>query len=210
MAVVSTNLNIKNSCEHIISSVRESQLNYSMQETPYSLYLTVRKTFARSSTAFGQNLLRSPLNIPQENSELESLKVKLKLAESSNENLRAKYVDAVDDSELCHAKLSELEAVIKKLNDNESENTSTDFKRTQSEILKKDEVIKTLRSEKVNLEEALDVAEKNWKELSKLSKVKDKEVHDLKKENERINYNLENVSSELKNLSSLVNREKKS
>ena len=181
-----------------------------MQETPYSLYLTVRKTFARSSTAFGQNLLRSPLNIPQENSELESLKVKLKLAESSNENLRAKYVDAVDDSELCHAKLSELEAVIKKLNDNESENTSTDFKRTQSEILKKDEVIKTLRSEKVNLEEALDVAEKNWKELSKLSKVKDKEVHDLKKENERINYNLENVSSELKNLSSLVNREKKS
>ena len=100
--------------------------------------------------------------------------------------------------------------VIKKLNDNESENTSTDFKRTQSEILKKDEVIKTLRSEKVNLEEALDVAEKNWKELSKLSKVKDKEVHDLKKENERINYNLENVSSELKNLSSLVNREKKS
>ena len=151
MAVVLSNLNIKNSCEHVISSVRESLHNYSMQETLYSLYLTLRKTFARSSKFVCQN---SPQISPiyafhQENTELESLKVKLKSAESSNEDLRANYVDALDDSELCHAKISELETIIKELKDKESEKNSKQFKTIQSEIQKKDEVINKLRGDKV-------------------------------------------------------------
>ena len=90
-------------------------------------------------------------------------------------------MDAVDDSELCNAKISGVEDIIKELKDKENENNSKDFKTIQSEIQKKDEVINMLRGDKLKLEEALDVAENNWKELNKLSKVKDKEVHNLKK-----------------------------
>ena len=31
-------------CDHILNSVRSSNLNFANQETPYSLYLTIRKT----------------------------------------------------------------------------------------------------------------------------------------------------------------------
>ena len=185
MAAGTSTLKIKNSCENVIKSVRESQLNYSIQETPHSLYFTVRKTFARSSQVPSQNSSQTLPNLafPQ----VESLKMKLESLEISNEALRASYVEAVDDSELCHAKLKELENIIQK----------------------KDEVINTLKSDKEKVEKAVDVAEKNWKELNKENKVKDKEVQNLKKENESVAHNLEKVRNELKNITSIVNKEKK-
>ena len=42
---------IKNSCYFVINSMRDSCLNYCLQETPFSLYLTIGETFARSSSA---------------------------------------------------------------------------------------------------------------------------------------------------------------
>ena len=75
--------------------------------------------------------------------------MKLKSVERSNEDLRANYVDALDDSELCHAKISELETIIKELKDKESEKNSKHFKTIQSEIQKKDEVTNKLRGQKV-------------------------------------------------------------
>ena len=34
-------------CESIIDSVRSSHLNFSIQETPFSLYLTIRKSYSK-------------------------------------------------------------------------------------------------------------------------------------------------------------------
>ena len=42
-----------NALDHIISSVRSSELNYSYQETPFSLYLTIRKTKIKKHEASG-------------------------------------------------------------------------------------------------------------------------------------------------------------
>ena len=42
-----------NAVDNIISSVRSSNLNYSFQETPYSLYLTIRKTEVKRNHASG-------------------------------------------------------------------------------------------------------------------------------------------------------------
>ena len=39
---------IKYSCEQILSSVRCSNLNFSSTETPYSLYLTIRKSIPKN------------------------------------------------------------------------------------------------------------------------------------------------------------------
>ena len=37
-----------NSCQSILNQVRRTNLNFSVQETPFSIYLTVRKTFVKS------------------------------------------------------------------------------------------------------------------------------------------------------------------
>ena len=37
--------NIKNSCAQILKSVRNCNLNYACQETPFSIYLTIRKSW---------------------------------------------------------------------------------------------------------------------------------------------------------------------
>ena len=67
-----------------------------------------------------------------------------------------------------------------------------------------------LKSDNKNLENDLQNAEQNWKELNKLNNMKDKEVHDLKKENKQLIENLDMISNELKNLTNQVNEKKKS
>ena len=42
-----------NSLDHIISSVRSSNLNFTYQETPFSLYLTIRKTSIKKHQSNG-------------------------------------------------------------------------------------------------------------------------------------------------------------
>ena len=42
-----------NAVDNIISSVRSSNLNYSFQEPPYTLYLTIRKTEVKRNHASG-------------------------------------------------------------------------------------------------------------------------------------------------------------
>ena len=37
------------SCEHVMESVRSSNLNFSCKETPYSLYITIRKSLTKVS-----------------------------------------------------------------------------------------------------------------------------------------------------------------
>ena len=48
------------------------------------------------------------------------------------------------------------------------------------------ELEKVFEYDKSNLEDQIEVAEKNWKQQNKALKVKDKELHDLKKKTEQI------------------------
>ena len=41
--------NLKMSCDSVIDSVRASSLNFSCQETPFSFYITLRKSFRKAS-----------------------------------------------------------------------------------------------------------------------------------------------------------------
>ena len=40
-----------NSCQLILETVRSSNINFMIQETPYSIYLTLRKSAAKSQTS---------------------------------------------------------------------------------------------------------------------------------------------------------------
>ena len=80
MAVNSPVISVKNSCDFIINSVRNSALNFSSQETPYSLYLTIRKSFVKS-TIFPSEQKFSDIRETSVSCAVEQLKCKLKDAE---------------------------------------------------------------------------------------------------------------------------------
>ena len=199
-------LTVQNSCDFVLRSVRDSFLNYSIQETPFSLYLTVRKSFSRSkpdqsnpSAASNQifsSLVQNKM-CKEEDSYLESLKTKLKSLEDSNRILQQDYEKATNDSEESYKKNEQLEARIKS------------YEKIAAEIHKKDKIIDRLSQEKKSLESDLEDIEKNWKNLNKSLKSKDKEMHDIQKENVIVAENLVKVKTDLNNLTIKVNKEKK-
>ena len=110
----SSPFSVKTSCDFIINSVRDSSLNFSLQETPYSLYLTIRKTFSKASLSSEQN---STLSLPslvsdQTQKEINTLKQKLEYVQDSNESLKSDLNEAVDECEQCHVQIKNLESTI--------------------------------------------------------------------------------------------------
>ena len=207
MTVNFSTLNIKTSCDFVIGSVRDSLLNYSIQETPYSLYLTIRKSFARSA-----NLEHCLSNLgPQNFTEIETLKMKLKTAEEANLMLSKNYEEAVHNCEVCNAKIKDLETTVDELK-TEAQNVKLEkcnLDKVKGEFQKKEKLIEDFKVEKNKLESDLEFAEKKWKELNKLVKMKDKELHEVKKETARVTENLTKVETEFKNLTAVRNKEKK-
>ena len=109
--------------------------------------------------------------------------------------MRSLYEEAVEDSEATHAQVKELE---KLLEDVTRKVNSESVNKMESEMKSKDYLIEKLKVTNENLENDLQSAEKCWKELKRLIKMKEKEVHDLRKENKQVTENLDIVSSELK------------
>ena len=214
MTTSSCKLDVKNACDMVINSARDSFLNYSLQETPYSIYLTIRKTFIRSNLTLDQNFCQVQLNTSckQDDSEIRGLKVQVKHLEESNTALENKYIEAVDDCEQSYLKIKELETTIIELKDfaNETEAYKRDFNKRNSEIQKKDKIIQQLKESKDDLEKEVETAEKSWKELNKSVRIKDKELHDLQKENRILTENLNKSKVDFSNLTHQVNNEKKS
>ena len=199
-------LSVNDSCDFVISSVRNSFLNFSIQETPFSLYLTIRKSFSQTSSN-SDKIFSRDTNVGRENSEVETLKIKLKAAEDSNMNLKKDYEEAVNDCEQCYDKINKLESKVEDLMEeiNNREADKQEIVKVESEVLIKDKLIEKFQQEKNNLECDVENAEKNWKALNRTVKAKDKEIYDLKKENETIADNLVNVKEHF----ARANKEKK-
>ena len=96
---------VQKSCDLVIESVRASSLNYNLQETPYSIYLSIRKSSLKRIPTVDQE------EVPQIQSpnKLKELESKLKSAEAANFALKLKYEDAVNDSEESYLKIKLLE-----------------------------------------------------------------------------------------------------
>jgi hypothetical protein len=94
MALSILEFKIKNSCQPIWNSINNSSLNFPYQETPYSLYITVRKSLVKEvliSTKPSENLSRSDEHESCDRRKmLESLNERLKsnLEEEINEKLK--------------------------------------------------------------------------------------------------------------------------
>ena len=183
---------IRSACTSITNQVRSSSLNFSIQETPFSLYLTVRKSISKSSQ------IASPRsNSPSEEPEkvVKDLKTKSDSLEKENNELKAsleetlivseeqsKYHEGLESKiQILHEKLAKAEAQANRVTKDEvnteairslqvkHEKICSDLKITKAENnnLKKDLDIKSVAIKAAN-KDAKDAAKAHDKELKKL------------------------------------------
>ena len=109
--------NLEKSCDMILNGVRNSCLNFSIQETLYSLYLTVRKSLAKNKSAQDAESKEHTVNAKnlsetQLKEEIKTLKKKLNEAEESNLRFQHECEEAVNESEECYKKMKMLETKV--------------------------------------------------------------------------------------------------
>ena len=196
-------------CDTILDRVRSSNLNFVLQETPFSIFLTIRKSF-------NKNLSNQPYPEPNLDSDvhdsdkLSDLMAELKSLRTENKNIKAKkelleqsqvtlaknYAEEVTECEHLKgelignvSKLNNLQNNFEKMNsnlkiiENEKKQLGVKHEKTCAEV-------KVLKSEKDDLEKekskiiiALKTAKKEGKEKNheheKIIKKKDETIEDL-------------------------------
>ena len=90
-------------CDNIITEIKRSHLNYTLEETPFSVRLSIRKSFLKGKN--GQVLW--PLPKPKVTGSLSDLEVK-------NENLEAKLESVENERDSLGAALDELSDKLEK------------------------------------------------------------------------------------------------
>ena len=158
--------NLQESCAQILRSVRSSSLNYASQETPFSIYLTIRKSWNKHHpghvpVALGSESLQDTGKLASENlslkSEVTDVKAQLKAAKDIISVIETKVEVAEAEAYQLHKSIKKWKEALEKNDD-------------EIKILKS--TIKSYNSEKV----------KNSTELNSLKKVlklRDKEIYDL-------------------------------
>ena len=136
------------SCQVIINSIRSSCLNFSFQETPYSMYITVRKSFLqfpKSEAKVSPEVLFSPtIRVVPEHHQ-DSLQVKITKLETAHQRLRQNFEDSVleleaatndnknleEKIETLHTKLSEAEKNVDTIVRNKTQTITSEKKGLQ-------------------------------------------------------------------------------
>ena len=125
--------NVKASSDFLLHSVRSSGLNYVCQETPFSIFLTVRKTFVKSTTPSNTTSILEPekCNVKQE----KLLEDNNSLKEAFN-RLKNDYGDAIEQCESYSQVIEELnktnQVLNKKLSDEKAVNENVENKIKQA------------------------------------------------------------------------------
>jgi hypothetical protein len=99
---------IQNSCAKILNTVRQSGLNFSIQETPYSFFVTVRKSVLKSLQV---SILDEPetgtVNLAS-NAFTEELQSRCLFLEQSNSRLKSDFEEAVHELEVLQSEKNDL------------------------------------------------------------------------------------------------------
>ena len=157
-------LNIQKSYTKILNSVRSSNLNYSCQETPFSIYLTVRKSLVNKCMS-----IESGHQASEENLEItlsENILLKAELAEAKAELNISKNITSELEKKIAAAE-SEVCKVFRESN------------HWKEALTKKDDEITALKTSiknSIGEKQQLSVDLQNQKKSLKL---KDKEIHSL-------------------------------
>ena len=198
--MLSPMFSVRDSCNLVISSVRDSSLNFSIQETPFSLYLTIRKSFIKSKEAYPYQNVSNQNNVHEVKikTEEENLEKKVKQLEKINLTLQNDFEDAISDCESAYKRISDLESSLKE--------------KIASENEEQEKKVEELKQEKSNLDDNLEATTKKLKTLQNVLKNKEREVDNLKKENAIVTAKLVEVETDFANFTLKVkteNRKKK-
>ena len=173
---------IENSYGTILNSVRSSGLHFCLQETPFSCYITVRKSLINPNNVSdpeppnSTNLKTHP--------ELEQLRSRNIFLENSNLNIQKSFQDALEESEERGIAIDKFESEIKALKE-ELHKVVTEDKKVVEDRLK------TITSEKKVLQT------KNENVCTEIRTLK-AEKSDLKKELNASNVALKGRDKEIK------------
>ena len=184
------------SCEILLNNLRKSNLTFVLQETPYSLYLTIRKKFIKK---FAEPSLTENRKTEASN-ENETLKAELVQAKLTCKKL--KETNKVLENKI---KSTEVELVTIR----EKQKKALDVKQDEIKVLK--DVIKNSNTEKSSIRDELSqskkVVKKKEKEIYSLERKVENMIENVKGLKESI-YGLKNEKSKLEK--SIKNIEKKS
>ena len=112
------------SCQEVINCVSDSNLNFSMNITPYSIYITLRKSFSKTKVHHKcDGVADLPLVGRQDElqEQVEHLRQRLSQAEADNHSLETKYRESVEDCEGVYKVNKVLKA---KIDEHEDENST--------------------------------------------------------------------------------------
>ena len=183
------------SCNVVRQSLVESGLHYFINESPHSLWITIRKKFINAELVIE--------NIAQKESSNSS-----DIVQSKDEYHKSEYKTLKETNDKLVVAYNTLrEDFVKEISEHKETKDTND--NLIGQIHKKDEVIHNLKLEIKNIESNQEVSENSDKKSVKIIKGKDKEIHDLKKENYKTKEDIEKLDRELKELKAKVNKDKK-
>ena len=187
--------NIHNLVDKILYSVRSSNLNYTCQETPYSVYLTIRKSWRKHQGV--QQLDEPPQQLPQSlymevndlRGELDDLKVRLQTSKHAEDELKAQVDVAVGE---LNGYKEETEKVIVRKNDEienlknsikaskvDKENVCRELKDLKKIITTKEKEIYKLETSETNHLDSINNAKSENKKLKHQIKILEKNNSDM-------------------------------
>ena len=184
------------SANQIRHSLSQSNLHFFINESPHSMWITIRKRFMnkhfnppKEGPAGDASEIDVEHLVKQVKTEddYKKLQIKYKQLERAFESLKSDL----------YCEVSEHEAVIKEGN------------KLSLEISSKDRVIEQLKQEIGAFKSELGSRDNDLKKNNKLLKEKEKEIHDLKKESEKAKDDFVRVNRDFKELTAKVNKEEK-
>ena len=175
-------------CDMLISSIRDSNLNFFVQETPFSAFINIRKTFCKGGKDYKKLVHEDKQH---ENLEQENKLLKDKLEEKSVQ-LEASKED------ICVLQ-SRLEKAEKELFEHSQNKKISEIKQGD-EILKLKSVISSLKSESIEADRATKSHEKIVQNLEKKNKNLVEQVATMKAAKNDFKSDKLNLMNELKAL----------
>ena len=171
---MATNLHprhVEESCSLLMKTIRSTGLNYFIQDTPFSTYVTIRKSIIKLRTKIPNRTDEEPEPNPEEDFKYESLK-------TENEALKQKYVELLSDHENLKREVEETKtdlSNVKKVSDVKS-----------IELKLCNDTVKNLKHEVQKLGDELCDTQIELTEQFGIVKVKNKEIDKVRKLNKEL------------------------
>lgn len=183
----------EHACVNILTAVRKSNLHFMIQESPYSLYVTLRKTFSKDVT---QTQAQNTLPFESENVQAQldkkddELAYALDIIKQLEHKRESCETELIKESNKFKASKDKLSDEIKMLKDSiKKSNVEEDsLKKNLSENQK---VVKSTEKENHNLQKQID-------SLRKSNKNQKEKIPELKKEKTAAERNVKNLENKMK------------